>query len=85
MNDGIVGLLRLVAVAIQNAGFAVVVGALLGSHWLARGASAWQHGVGRRLVATLRLASVVSLLASIAACCAISLPPHSTASDGDAR
>ncbi|RQS17511.1 copper resistance protein CopD [Burkholderia sp. Bp8992] len=67
MNDGIVGLLRLVAVALQNAGFAVVVGALLGRHWLARGASAWQHGVARRLVATLRIASIVSLLASITA------------------
>ncbi|WP_322035918.1 CopD family protein [Burkholderia cepacia] len=67
MNDGFVGLLRLVSVAIQNAGFAVVVGALLGSHWLARGASTWQHGIGRRLVATLRIASVVSLLASITA------------------
>ncbi|KVF24584.1 CopD family protein [Burkholderia cepacia] len=67
MNDGFVGLLRLVSVAIQNAGFAVVVGALLGSHWLARGASAWQHGIGQRLVATLRIASVVSLLASITA------------------
>ncbi|MCA8037622.1 CopD family protein [Burkholderia arboris] len=67
MNDGIVGLLRLVSVAIQNAGFAVVVGALLGRHWLARGASAWQRGVGRRLVATLRSASVVSLLASVTA------------------
>ncbi|AZQ54838.1 copper resistance D family protein [Burkholderia cenocepacia] len=67
MNDGIVGLLRLVAVAIQNAGFAVVVGALLGRHWLARGASAWQRDVGRRLVAMLRSASVVSLLASLAA------------------
>ncbi|GAU05460.1 copper resistance D family protein [Burkholderia stabilis] len=67
MNEGFVGLLRLVSVAIQNAGFAVIVGALLGSHWLARGASAWQHGIGRRLVATLRIASVVSLLASITA------------------
>lgn len=67
MNDGVVGLLRLGAVAIQNAGFAVVVGALLGRRWLARGASAWQHGVGRRLVATLRIASVVSLLASVTA------------------
>ncbi|MDF3080609.1 CopD family protein [Burkholderia sola] len=67
MNDGIVGLLRLVSVAIQNAGFAVVVGALLGRHWLARGASAWQQDVGRRLVATLRSASVVSLLASVTA------------------
>ncbi|WP_175965537.1 CopD family protein [Burkholderia sp. BCC0322] len=67
MNDGFVGLLRLVSVAIQNAGFAVIVGALLGSHWLARGASAWQHGIGRRLVATLRIASVISLAASITA------------------
>ncbi|HHL4078433.1 CopD family protein [Burkholderia sola] len=67
MNDGIVGLLRLVSVAIQNAGFAVVVGALLGRHWLARGASVWQHDVGQRLVATLRSASVVSLLASVIA------------------
>ncbi|KWO40803.1 copper resistance protein CopD [Burkholderia sp. MSMB1459WGS] len=67
MNDGIVGLLRLVAVAIQNAGFAVAVGAVLGRRWLARGASAWQHDVGRRLVATLRIASVVSLLASVTA------------------
>ncbi|WP_175997681.1 copper resistance D family protein [Burkholderia stabilis] len=67
MNDGFVGLLRLASVVIQNAGFAVVVGALLGNHWLARGESAWQHGVGRRLVATLRLASVVSLFASITA------------------
>ena len=58
MNDGLVGLLRLVSVAIQNAGFAVVVGALLGRHWLAHGASAWQRGIGRRLVATLRIASV---------------------------
>ena len=39
MNEGFVGLLRLVSVAIQNAGFAVIVGALLGSHWLARGES----------------------------------------------
>ncbi|KVL44742.1 copper resistance protein CopD [Burkholderia cepacia] len=67
MNDGFVGLLRLVSVAIQNAGFAVVVGALLGSRWLARGASAWQRGIGRRFVATLRIASVVSLVASLVA------------------
>ncbi|WP_175656851.1 copper resistance D family protein [Burkholderia ambifaria] len=67
MNEGFVGMLRLVAVAIQNAGFAVVVGTLLGSRWLARGESAWQHGIARRLLATLRGASVVSLLASITA------------------
>ncbi|KVD84875.1 copper resistance D family protein [Burkholderia ubonensis] len=65
MNDGFLGILRLVAVAVQNVGFAVVVGALLGNRWLARGASDWQAGMARRLVATMRSASVVSLLASM--------------------
>jgi putative copper resistance protein D len=64
MNDGFLGILRLVSVAIQNVGFAVVVGALLSSQWLARGESTWQQRVGRRLVVTLRAASIVSLLAS---------------------
>ncbi|MBN3817003.1 copper resistance protein CopD, partial [Paraburkholderia sp. Se-20369] len=41
MNEGFLGILRLAAVAIQNLGFAVVVGALLGSRWLARGDAAW--------------------------------------------
>ncbi|EDT39939.1 CopD family protein [Burkholderia ambifaria] len=67
MNEGFVGMLRLAAVAIQNAGFAVVVGTLLGSRWLARGASAWQHDIAHRLLATQRGAAVVSLLASITA------------------
>ncbi|MGN7984903.1 CopD family protein [Burkholderia sp. 22313] len=67
MNEGFVGMLRLAAVAIQNAGFAVVVGTLLGSQWLACGASAWQRDIARRFVATLRGASVVSLLASVTA------------------
>lgn len=65
MNDGFLGILRLVAVAIQNVGFAVIVGALLSNQWLARGASTWQDHVGRRLVMTLRVASIVSLLASV--------------------
>ncbi|CAG9215839.1 Copper resistance protein D [Burkholderia vietnamiensis] len=41
MNDGFLGILRLVSVAIQNVGFAVIVGALLSSQWLARGESTW--------------------------------------------
>lgn len=65
MNDGFLGILRLVAVAIQNVGFAVVVGTLLSSQWLARGASTWQNIVGRRLTETLRIAAVLSLLGSI--------------------
>ncbi|PRH40566.1 copper resistance protein CopD [Burkholderia vietnamiensis] len=64
MNDGFLGILRLVSVAIQNVGFAAIVGALLSSQWLARGESTWQQRVGRRLVVTLRAASIVSLLAS---------------------
>lgn len=64
MNEGFLGILRLVSVAIQNVGFAVVVGALLSGQWLARGESTWQERVGRRLIVTLRLASIVSLLAS---------------------
>jgi putative copper resistance protein D len=64
MNDGFLGILRLVAVAMQNVGFAVIVGALLSSQWLARAESDWQAGIGRRLVMTLRIASIVSMLAS---------------------
>ncbi|HDR9037941.1 TPA: copper resistance D family protein [Burkholderia contaminans] len=65
MNDGFLGILRLVSVAIQNVGFAVIVGALLSNQWLARGASTWQDNVGQRLVTTLRIASIVSMLASM--------------------
>jgi putative copper resistance protein D len=59
MNDGSLGMLRLIAVAVQNVGFAVIVGTLLGSQWLAQGQSAWQNTVGRRLVLTLRAASIL--------------------------
>ncbi|PMS19700.1 copper resistance protein CopD [Trinickia dabaoshanensis] len=65
MNEGSLGILRLISVAIQNVGFAVIVGALLSSQWLARGASTWQDGVGLRLLMTLRVASIGSLLSSV--------------------
>ena len=65
MNDGFLGILRLIAVAIQNVGFAVIVGALLSSQWLARGDSTLQADVGRRLVLTVRMASTLALLASV--------------------
>lgn len=65
MNEGALGILRLASVAIQNMGFAVVVGALLCSRWIVRDESTWQDQVGRRLVMTLRAASVVSLVASM--------------------
>ncbi|WP_321940137.1 MULTISPECIES: CopD family protein [unclassified Paraburkholderia] len=65
MNEGGLGILRLMSVVVQNMGFAVSVGALLCSQWLARGESTWQDLVSRRLVATLRAASIASLLASM--------------------
>ncbi|WP_116136962.1 copper resistance D family protein [Trinickia diaoshuihuensis] len=64
MNEGILGTVRLISVAIQNIGFAVVVGALLSRQWLARGESIWQERIGRRLIHAIRAASVLSLLAS---------------------
>ena len=65
MNEGGLGILRLASVVCQNIGFAVIVGALLSRQWLARGASAWQDRVGRRLLMTLRAAAMVSLLATV--------------------
>nr|WP_230965053.1 hypothetical protein [Burkholderia stagnalis] len=67
MNEGFLGILRLAAVAIQNLGFAVVVGALFGSRWLARGDAAWQAAAGRRMVVALRVAAAGALLASVVA------------------
>lgn len=64
MNEGVLGIVRLVCIAIQNAGFAVVVGALLSRQWLARGESVWQADIGARLIVAVRAASVISVLAS---------------------
>ncbi|MGU7773835.1 copper resistance D family protein [Burkholderia sp. MR1-5-21] len=64
MNDGLLGILRLAFVALQNLGFAVVVGVLLGDRWLARRHSPWQEGISRRLVSALRIASVGVLVSS---------------------
>jgi copper resistance protein D len=64
MNDGLLGILRLAFVALQNLGFAVVVGVLLSDRWLARRPSPWQIGVSRRLVRALRIASVGVLMSS---------------------
>src|SRR5258706_14791225 len=67
MNDGLLGILRLAFVALQNLGFAVAVGVLLSDRWLARRPSPWQAGVSWRLVAALRVASMGSLLSSASA------------------
>ena len=64
MNDGLLGILRLAFVALQNLSFAVAVGVLLSDRWLARRTSSWQASVSRRLVGALRIASVGALLSS---------------------
>jgi putative copper resistance protein D len=64
MNDGLLGILRLAFVALQNLSFAVVVGVLLGDRWLARRNSPWQEGISRRMVSALRIASVGVLVSS---------------------
>ncbi|MPW18953.1 copper resistance protein CopD [Paraburkholderia sp. CNPSo 3157] len=61
MNDGFLGGLRLAMVALQNIGFAVLVGALLCDTWLARSHSRWQAGVSMRLLLTVRIASLTTL------------------------
>ncbi|MBN3760527.1 CopD family protein [Burkholderia sp. Ac-20365] len=67
MNEGLLGILRLAAVALQNVGFAVLVGALLSDQWLARRPSPWQARVSYRLVMILRIASVGALMCSMLA------------------
>ncbi|HEX7906944.1 MAG TPA: CopD family protein [Paraburkholderia sp.] len=64
MNDGLLGVLRFAFVALQNLGFAVVVGVLLGDRWLARRNSPWQERISRRMVSALRIASVGALMSS---------------------
>lgn len=64
MNDGLLGILRLAFVAVQNLAFAVAVGVLLADLWLARRTSPWQASVSRRLVDVLRIAAVGALLSS---------------------
>ncbi|CAB3724175.1 hypothetical protein LMG22037_05027 [Paraburkholderia phenoliruptrix] len=65
MNDGFLGILRFASVALQNLGFAVLVGALLSERWLARSPTAWQVGVSRRLTRAFRVAATVALLSSV--------------------
>ncbi len=65
MNDGFLGILRLALVALQNLGFAVMVGALLSERWLARLPSAWQTLVSRRLTQAFRVAAFTALFSGV--------------------
>ncbi|MGF6542179.1 copper resistance D family protein [Paraburkholderia youngii] len=64
MNDGFLGISRLAFVALQNIGFAVLVGALLSDSWLSRSTSRWQSSVSGRLLVTVRIASFATLMSS---------------------
>ncbi|MEZ2307418.1 copper resistance D family protein [Paraburkholderia sp. RCC_158] len=67
MNEGFLGVVRLISVALQNVSFAVLIGAMLSDMWLSRRASRWQSGVSRRLLTTMRISALVVLLSSFAA------------------
>jgi putative copper resistance protein D len=67
MNDGFLGISRLVFTALQNIGFAALVGILLSDRWLARYPSAWQTRVSRRLAFAMRVAAIVTLASGVLA------------------
>lgn len=65
MNDGFLGILRLALTALQNLGFAGLVGILLSERWLARSPSPWQARVSRRLVLAFKAVAIVALLSGV--------------------
>lgn len=67
MNDGWLGWLRLVFVAIENIGFASMAGVLLSRRWLPPAHSPGQALLDARAVVMLRLASGITLAASLLA------------------
>ncbi|MBW0448904.1 CopD family protein [bacterium M00.F.Ca.ET.228.01.1.1] len=64
MNDGLLSVLRLAFVALQNISFTAVVGALLCDAWLARSTSRWQKRVSLHLLLTVRIGALATLLFS---------------------
>ncbi|CAJ0700300.1 copper resistance D family protein [Ralstonia holmesii] len=64
MNEGALNIARFGLTALQNLGFAVLVGTLLSDSWLKRKPSAWQAGVTEILGRTFRIAAIVVVAAS---------------------
>ncbi|EHP43257.1 copper resistance D domain-containing protein [Cupriavidus basilensis OR16] len=62
MNDGFLGVARLALTALQNLGFAVLVGTLLSDRWLARSPSPWQARMSQHLARGFRVGAIVALL-----------------------
>jgi putative copper resistance protein D len=67
MNDGFLGIVRIVLTAVQNLSFAMLVGIMLCDRWLARSPSAWQAGISRRLGQAFRAAAIAALVSGIIA------------------
>jgi putative copper resistance protein D len=65
MDEGALNVARFGLTALQNLGFAVLVGTLLSDSWLQRKPSAWQADVTARLAITFRVAASTALSGSI--------------------
>jgi putative copper resistance protein D len=64
MSESVLSVARFGLTALQNLGFAVLVGTLLSDGWLKRKPSAWQSSATSALAKTFRMAAVISLAAS---------------------
>lgn len=64
MNESALNVARFGLTALQNLGFAVLVGTLLSDGWLKRTSSAWQADVTVRLAKTFRVAAITTLAVS---------------------
>lgn len=65
MNEGALNVARFGLTALQNLGFAALVGTLLSDSWLQRKPSAWQTDITATLATTFRVAAVTALSASV--------------------
>ena len=65
MDEGVINVARVGLTALQNLGFAVLVGALLSDAWLKRGPSQWQAEITAALANAFRVAAIAALSASV--------------------
>lgn len=66
MNYGSLDIERLVFMALQNLGLAVMVGALLSAWWLREPGPTWQVRASTKLALVFRVSAIVALLSSVA-------------------
>jgi len=65
MNDNALSVVRFGLTALQNLGFAVLVGALLSDTWLKRKPSTWQASISATLARLFRTAALAAFIASL--------------------